>query len=368
MKFLFIVQGEGRGHLTQAITLEEMLIRNGHEVVEILVGESSSRMLPGYFNRHVKAPVKRFLSPNFHITKSDKRSHLRDSVLHNLLSVPEYVRSMCYIHRRIRKSHADVVVNFFEVLTGLTYTFLRPSVPYVSVGHQYMFLHQDFEFPAKNTVRLGLLRLFTRLTSLRAAKRLALSFHPLPSDRVNNVITVPPLLRREITAIQPEAGTYIHGYMLNTGFAEDVAAFHGQHPEVPLRFFWDNPDAGEVTTADATLDYHQLDDTKFLNAMAGCRAYACTAGFESICEAMFLGKPVLMVPAHIEQDCNAHDAVRANAGIVSDSFDLDVLLKFSESYVPNREFVYWVRSAERRVISELESMEQQLPMPQIAFL
>ena len=27
MKFLFIVQGEGRGHFTQAITLEEMLLR-----------------------------------------------------------------------------------------------------------------------------------------------------------------------------------------------------------------------------------------------------------------------------------------------------------------------------------------------------
>lgn len=37
MKFLFIVQGEGRGHLTQAITLEEMLLRNGHEVVEVLL-------------------------------------------------------------------------------------------------------------------------------------------------------------------------------------------------------------------------------------------------------------------------------------------------------------------------------------------
>lgn len=31
MKFLFIVQGEGRGHLTQALTLEDMLLRNGHE-------------------------------------------------------------------------------------------------------------------------------------------------------------------------------------------------------------------------------------------------------------------------------------------------------------------------------------------------
>ena len=29
MKFLFIVQGEGRGHLTQAITLEDMLQRMG---------------------------------------------------------------------------------------------------------------------------------------------------------------------------------------------------------------------------------------------------------------------------------------------------------------------------------------------------
>ena len=27
MKFLFIVQGEGRGHFTQAITLEDMLLR-----------------------------------------------------------------------------------------------------------------------------------------------------------------------------------------------------------------------------------------------------------------------------------------------------------------------------------------------------
>ena len=39
MKVLFIVQGEGRGHLTQAITLEEILRRNGHEVVEVLGGK-----------------------------------------------------------------------------------------------------------------------------------------------------------------------------------------------------------------------------------------------------------------------------------------------------------------------------------------
>ena len=54
MKVLFIVQGEGRGHLTQAITLEEILRRNGHEVVEVLVGKSNTRRLPGFFNRSIQ--------------------------------------------------------------------------------------------------------------------------------------------------------------------------------------------------------------------------------------------------------------------------------------------------------------------------
>ena len=65
--------------------------------------------------------------------------------------------------------------------------------------------------------------------------------------------------------------------------------------------------------------------------MAYC-AYATTAGLNLFGEAMYLGKPVLMVPAHIEQDCNVHDAAMAGAGIVSDSFDLrpcNVLLLLS---------------------------------------
>ena len=63
MKILFIVQGEGRGHLTQAISMERLLRSNGHEVVEVLVGKSESRRLPGFFIRNIQAPVKQFISP-----------------------------------------------------------------------------------------------------------------------------------------------------------------------------------------------------------------------------------------------------------------------------------------------------------------
>ena len=131
-----------------------------------------------------------------------------------------------------------------------------------------MFLHNHFEFPRKSVIQLSMLRFFTRMTSLRASRRLALSFRKMESDRTERISVVPPLLRREVTAMQPEQGNYIHGYMVNSGFADSVEAFHALHPEIPMHFFWDKQDADEVTKVDATLSFHQIDDVKFLDRMA----------------------------------------------------------------------------------------------------
>lgn len=355
MKFLFIVQGEGRGHLTQAITLEEMLRRNDHEVVEVLVGKSNSRRLPGFFNRSIHAPVKRFVSPNFLPTPANKRVNLTYSVAYNLMRMPVYMNSINYIRKCIKASGADVVINFYELLTGMTYFLFRPSVPQICIGHQYLFLHQDFNLPEAKKSSLAMLKLFTRLTALGAKEMLALSFRSMKDDARQHIHVVPPLLRRDVVLQEPYTGNYIHGYMLNAGFGENVLMWHRKHPEVPLRFFWDRWDEKPVKKVDDTLSFYQLDDVEFLRQMAGCKAYASTAGFESICEAMYLGKPVMMVPAHIEQDCNALDASRSGAGIVSSDFDVQRLLDFAETYRPNPNFVYWVRSAEYAFLNLLES-------------
>lgn len=354
MKVLFIVQGEGRGHLTQAITMEELLSRNGHEVVEVLVGKSNSRSLPGFFNRSIQAPVKRFLSPNFLPTPANKRVSLSRSIAYNVSRLPVYLKSMYYIHRRIEESGAELVINFYELLTGLTYLLFRPSVPQISIGHQYLFLHCDFEFPDKNGLSLWLLRFFTRLTCMGACEKLALSFREMEDDEVNHIRVVPPLLRREVLSCEGTEGDYLHGYMVNSGFGENICRWHSLHPETPLHFFWDKQNEEEVCRVDDTLSFHQLDDVKFLCYMAGCRAYATTAGFESVCEAMYLGKPLLMVPAHIEQDCNAYDAARNGAGVISEEFELGRLLDFSEHFRPDTAFRYWARSCNWRILHCIE--------------
>ena len=103
MKFLFIVQGEGRGHLTQALALEEMLSSNGHQVVEVLVGRSTTRRLPGFFNRNIQAPVKRFISPYHPYVEEEIKNQQGVDFLDNLWLIPEYYRSMRYIYRRIEE-------------------------------------------------------------------------------------------------------------------------------------------------------------------------------------------------------------------------------------------------------------------------
>ena len=74
------------------------------------------------------------------------------------------------------------------------------------------------------------------MTALRSSKKLALSFLEMEQDDMNQIVTVPPLIRQEVTAIRPEKGDYIHGYMVNSGFADSVENFHAKHAEVPLTF------------------------------------------------------------------------------------------------------------------------------------
>lgn len=354
MRIMFVVQGEGRGHLTQAITLEQMLRSNGHEVVEVLVGKSKSRKLPDFFQREIHAPVHTFESPNFLPTAANKRSNVPRSVAYNICRLPVYLKSIHFLFNRIRNSKVDLVINFYELLIGLTYLLTNPGVPQLSIGHQYLFLHPDFRFPKGSPVSMFFLRLFTRLTCIGSQSKLALSFRQMPDDDLHSIKVVPPLIRREVRGCRVSDGDYLLGYLLNAGFSDMVMRWHSEHPEVKLLFFWDKKGMPEEYRVDETLTFHQIDDKSFVRAMAGCKAYATTAGFESVCEGLYLHKPILMVPAHIEQDCNAFDASLSGAGIVSHDFDLSRLLDFSRNYKPDTHFHSWENMGMAKIISIIE--------------
>ncbi len=365
MKVMFVVQGEGRGHLTQALTLEKMLRNRGHEVVEVLVGRSKAREIPSFFAERIHAPVRGFESPNFLPSKTNQRVGLVRSIAYNVAKSPQYMASIYFLQHRMEMSGADVVVNFYEVLTGLAYYLFSPDVPMVCIGHQYLFLHPEYEFPAGRAVSRKLLLAFTKATCLGARRLFALSFGRKDDCDAERISVVPPLLRREVMDMPRHHGDYVTGYILNAGFSDSVMQWHRRHPEVKMHFFWDKKGADEVTKVDDTLTFHRISDHKFLHYLADCKAYATTGGFESVCEAMYMGKPVMMVPAHVEQECNAHEAQRHGAGVRAESFDIDRLLAFSHAYDEDVEFRIWENKAEWMIVSRLEGVVEQYQNEQL---
>ena len=356
MKFLFVVQGEGRGHFMQAIEMKAMLERHGHEVVMCLVGKNPARVVPQYFyDRMQGTVVESFESPNFVQGVNGKRPSYFNSFIENIIKLPGFSLSMHRLRTTIAQVEPDAIINFYDVMVGISNYLAPMPIPIISVGHQYLFLHKDFEFPDKKSkIELDPLRLFTIATSVGSCRRLALSFYPLDDDADRDIIVVPPILRTEVRSIATTQGNYIHGYMLNSGFADEVQAWHTLHPDMEMHFFWDKPDVPDTYELQPGLTMHRINDTKFLQSMAGCGAYATTSGFESVCEALYMGKPALLVPVHIEQECNGYDAMKVGAGIVSHNFDIDRLVELMQRYKPNHEFRTWCNQAEQRIIAAIE--------------
>ena len=83
-KYILAVQGEGRGHMTQAMTVYDMLVEQGHTVCAVLLGSSGARDIPAFFFEKVKAPIIQVQSPNFVTDKKNKSINVTKSVIHHL--------------------------------------------------------------------------------------------------------------------------------------------------------------------------------------------------------------------------------------------------------------------------------------------
>ncbi|MGL5682134.1 MAG: glycosyltransferase family protein [Marinifilaceae bacterium] len=342
MRFLFVVQGEGRGHLTQALSLADIIRKEGHELVKVMVGKSKRRSIPDFFIKQIQCPVIPFDSPNFLPSDKAKKAPLIKSVIYNLSRVINYSNSILLLNNEINNNDIDIVINFYELLTGITNALFYPTPKVISIAHQYLFLHKDYKFPNANRSELFFLKLFTQCTALRSDKKLALSFKAFSADSDNGIEIIPPLLRQKIFSLKPIKGNYILGYMVNNGYAEEITTWQREFSNTQVHLFWDRKQNKEVVNTQENLYFHRINDITFLQHLNNAEAYVSTAGFESICEAIYLGKKLMVVPSHIEQQCNAHEVESYGFGVQANTFNLSLLNNFIHNTDITHTFKNWV--------------------------
>ncbi len=359
-KFLLIVQGEGRGHMTQAISMQDLLLENGHEICSVIIGACGNREIPKFFLDKIKAPVTKLPSPNFVTDKKNKSINVPKSVIHNFTKLSIFKKSLKTIDDIIKEQKPDVIINFFDLLIGLYYRFYKPNIPLLCIAHQYIYFHPDFEFPKGFALDRFAIKYYTKMTAYGSSKNLALSFYDIKAKN-KNVTVVPPLLRDDVFNFNPENKKFFLVYLVNSGYFEEVLEWHKRNPGTEIHVFADNAEK-----INATYDFnrnklfvHVLNDKLFLEKMSEAQGLASTAGFESVCEAMYLGKPVLMVPVqgHFEQFCNSRDAFKAGAGIFDTKFDLGKLVNFSSNFsYENPSFKNWVANAKENIYKEISTV------------
>ncbi|GAB3798343.1 glycosyltransferase family protein [Spirosoma humi] len=341
MRILFLIQGEGRGHLTQALSLAQMVQMAGYEVIGAIVGVTAERTVPTFFSNQFKAPILPVFSPGLVYNAGTNALEPGKTTIQAIRSMRPFWRSLKQVRDHINGQKPDVVVNFYEMLGGMTYALMRPSVPMICIAHQYMAFHPDFQRPKGQWFYRQAFKFNTLLTCFGAQELLALSFDKQANEPRKRLRVVPPLLRREVTELKPKAaGTdanadFLLAYVTQPGLKIELEKAHLQRPDVQMHAFHSDA-TGPDQRIDDTLTYHAIDGKRFLDFMARCKAMVTTAGFESVCEALYLGKPALMIPQpnHYEQSCNAIDSQRAGAGIASDRFDLNQLLAYIPQHDP----------------------------------
>ena len=352
LRVAFVVQGEGRGHMTQALALGEMLRARGHSVDACVVGSSRRREVPPFFARRIGCPVDAIESPAFVATASGTIRPAA-TLLRAVRRAGRYGPSLDRIAAALDHSEPDVVVNFYEGLMG-AYNLLRVAdVPVVAVAHQFMAGLPGYPHQPGQPMQRAAMEAYTRLVGAGATVRLALSFYDAPD--APGVRVVPPLLRRSLFALadRPADGSVLV-YLMEPALLTTLAAWSGRNTGVRLHVFTD----AEPHDLSPSLRVHGLSGTAFLERMAVARGVVCTAGFESVSEAMWLGRPALMVPVpnHYEQRCNAADAEAAGAGIAASVLDLDPLLDRLDAgpEADPSAFRAWVARAEGRVVGAIE--------------
>jgi len=352
----FVVQGEGRGHMTQALALAGFLREAGHEIAHAFVGVSPFRSVPEYFSTALDAPLEAFDAPTQVPGRDARGVSAGRTTADALARLPKFVAAGRRIHRATE--HVDVVVNFLDLIGGISRVVFRTRTPAVAIAHNFVFLHPELAGAPGTPLSRSAVLAYARATAGRAVTRVALSFGPLPADPSRRLLVAPPLLRPEVERLTPHDQGYLLAYALNSGYGDLLAEWQRRHPTVTVHCYVDGGRSALQADPGENFHAHPLSADPFLAHLAGCRAYVGSAGFESVCEALYLGKAAFVVPTEgqLEQVLNAWDARRARAAVWGSYADLDAF--WDAPSVPSeaavREFRDWVRTAPEVLVGAVE--------------
>jgi uncharacterized protein (TIGR00661 family) len=327
MKILVGISGLGFGHSTRQSMILPELIARGHQLA--LFGFDNSREYCA--GRFPDIPCFEVAIPRLPGT-SDGVSFAA-AAEHESNRVPFWqvnFRAMEQASRCFGGPPDLVISDYCAAAAHYAYATCRPLV---TIDNQSKFI--GYCFPDVDGFTRQQERSRLSLYAPSAAGRLATSFFKVPwgPDPSFQVTVCPPVLRPRVRLLgaggaAPDDGhhvVYLSPYRsTSAAFAEVMPALRHNRGE---RFVLFGRDL--TPHLDGNVAIHRYDDDRFFDVLGGARSVICNAGSNLLCEALYLGKPILALPfATYEQRCNASVITRGGFGMATPALSADVVAAF----------------------------------------
>jgi len=302
---VYSICGEGRGHATRARAVVEGL--RAHHRVTLFASGCAHDMLERYC-RETNVALHRIPGLHFEYTRSGRVALFRTvgAAAGFKLAVGGYVRA---VRPALERIAPDLVVADFEPI--LPRAARQLGIPFVSFDHQHYLVVSDLSaLPRGLRQRAALAAPFVRALYDWQTATIVSSFYAPPLKRAYADTTlVGTLIRPEIAGLRPDRGQHLVAYMRRQASPDVLEALRACGREVRLYGLGARP-------AEGNLRFASIDERRFVDDLASCDAVVSTAGNQLVGEALYLGKPMLVLPEarNFEQAVNAHFLEQSGAG------------------------------------------------------
>jgi uncharacterized protein (TIGR00661 family) len=304
MRILYGVHGYGRGHATRTLAILPDLVRK-HQVLVLAGGDAYAAIWPDY--RVARIPTLGFAYGRGTGQRSNWQTFRRNlpAVLDLLLRGPVFEM----VEDVVRDFAPDVIISDAETWTHQVGRAL--AIPRISFDHIGILEYCRPPVEWRDRLEVCLDTFCYRMLMGRPERVLVSSFYDVPPRRPD-VSVVGTLPRRAVRELTPHDGDYLLVYF-NRGRYQLTPAILQALEEVglPVHVY-----GSERHCRDGRLTFCPPSNLPFLEDLAGCRGVISTAGNQLMGEAIYLGKPVLVVPERcVEQRLNAAAVERLGIGM-----------------------------------------------------
>lgn len=305
-RLFYSMCGHGRGHATRAQAIIEAL-RGRHTLRLYCPGDAYDFLEPKYRDtsiRIVRLPLCLRM-----VYRRNRVSAAR-TAWHAMREFRGLRRTIAWLEAEIVEHRPDLALVDLE--PALPRAAWRCGVPYLTVDNQHRFVVERLTGLSPKLYLCSLLTgLFTRWTAPSPAAVILPTFgnFEIRERYRGRTHRVGPLLRESVLSAPTGDDGFLLAYLRDT-LPDSVLGALSQSP-LPIRAFGlgRRPDRG-------SLRFEDSGEEEFVRALARCRAVVATAGHQVMSEALYLRKPVFLLPepGHFEQRMNAHWASLTGIG------------------------------------------------------